>query len=287
MSVNVKEGPSARLARQMIGRANASAPAQERKRVMALPHPDRQPAPTPGMERDMKDLARAEEALRATREAKGPRSRRRHLEVLIATIARRVEAARRDQLDRAYAADAVAESVTLAVSRGEEVAEVETEVSDWARDEHGAMLRVRGKPTLKTEKARAARMVSRAGLAIAWERGALDGGSVSGDRLYEVGKKYRRCVEKAEGRRTPNRDGPKVDCDVQVDPGRDYRAEAARDLAAMRAGLTPMERQVLDLVCGLDHSVGGTARVLGLHSRKVEEALRTGLHKAGEELLWW
>lgn len=260
----------------------------ERRRAKSLPHPDKLPPLTPGQARDLRDLERAEALLAEAKQQRSPKAKRRGLEALIATISRRVEAARKDQLDRVYAAEAVAETVGLAVARGEEVAEVETEVSDWARDEHGAMIRARGKPTLKTEKARAARMVSRSGFAAAWERGALDGAKVSGDRLYELGKKYRRAVERVEGRRTPNRDAPKVDCgEARNEQDRDLQAEAAADLAWMRAGLTSRERLVLDMVCGLDHSVRATEGVLRMDRRTVTVALRSGLVRAGFDLMWW
>src|SRR5690606_23816020 len=147
----------------------------ERRRAKSLPHPDKLPPITPGLARDLRDLERAEAALAEARKGGSPKARRRSLEVLIATIARRVEAARRDQLDRAYAEAAVAESVGLAKGRGEEVAEVETEVADWLRDERGAMVREEGRPVLRVERAKAPRMLSRSGLSTAYERGALDG----------------------------------------------------------------------------------------------------------------
>lgn len=270
---------------------------QYRRMVKNLPHPDRQPAPTAALVRMLRDLDAIEHQGRLARTAvdQSKKARNGRATATVRAHARRceerarklrieIDAERQKQLATVWAANAVSESEALAEIRGEQVSRIETEVSDWERDAHGGMVRFRGQPRLKTERARTPRILR--GLALAFERGALDGAPASGDRLYEVGKRYGRSFERANSLRTPDPNAVKVD-HSKPEPERSIAAEAIDDLTSMRSGLDGEQEIVLDLICGLDHTITQTAAIMGGRKSTAEERLRMGLYRAGEGLLWW
>lgn len=268
----------------------------QRARARRLNAPARPPEPSPARKAAERDLDRCVEALgevsaamaqAMTRgaTAKALRRRRASLEVMRRHIERRLHDLITAEGEAHWRGYAIPETTDLAMARGEEVVETPTEVSDWARDQHGGMLRERGEPILVTEQARAPRVLSRVGLTQAWARGALDGGPVGGDQLHEVGKRYRRAYERANRMRTRDRDAP-----VTGDPPRDDRqsivAQAMDELQAMRSGQTARAVRVMDLVCGQDMAITAAARLLQCHRVTAAKVLREALTRAGEALLW-
>lgn len=197
-------------------------------------------------------------------------------------LASAVEAERTRQIDTTWAIKAVAESAALALARGEEVETVETEVTKWRVDRHGVTKRKRGEPILDVEVARATRVMSRTGLALAFARGHLDGGRVSAEALFFVGGKYREAYEASIALRTPDRDEgapsaprckPSAGISQQV-------LEAGETLKALRSGLNRRQIKVLDLICGRDMAVKAAADIMRAGVPSIRRTLVKALSEA-------
>jgi hypothetical protein len=195
--------------------------------------------------------------------------------LLVIGVGKRVEA-RVDAEDVRNATDA---AMVLEISRGGEVDDVDTYVSDFIRDEHGALVHGEdGLPALRTEMATARRVNNRSGLKVAYVKGYLDGDRVSADDLYEEGKRYAENYRTAESMRS----GERTETHMAPGSGAPQVAifAASAELRIMRAGLTAKKLAVLDLICGLDHSIRATAEGLRAGAPSVVRALRGGLAQA-------
>lgn len=193
-----------------------------------------------------------------------------------------VEAERTRQIDTTWAIKAVAESAALALARGEEVETVETEVSKWRVDRHGVTKRKRGEPILDVEVARATRVMSRTGLALAFARGHLDGGRISAEALFFIGGKYRDAYEASVALRTPDRDeGAPSAPRCKPSPGVSQQVlEASEVLSTLRAGLNRRQVKVLDLVCGQDMAIRAAADAMKAGVPSVRRTLVKALSEA-------
>ena len=197
-------------------------------------------------------------------------------------LASAVEAERTRQIDTTWAIKAVAESAALALARGEEVETVETEVTKWRVDRHGVTKRKRGEPVLDVEVARATRVMSRTGLALAFARGHLDGGRVSAEALYFVGGKYREAYEASVALRTPDRDeGAPSAPRCKPSPGISQQVlEAGETLKALRSGLNRRQIKVLDLICGRDMAIKAAADLMRAGVPSIRRTLVGALSEA-------
>lgn len=197
-------------------------------------------------------------------------------------LASAVEAERTRQIDTTWAIKAVAESAALALARGEEVETVETEVTKWRVDRHGVTKRKRGEPILDVEVARATRVMSRTGLALAFARGHLDGGRVSAEALFFVGGKYREAYEASVALRTPDRDeGAPSAPRCKPSPGVSQQVlEAGETLKALRSGLNRRQIKVLDLICGRDMAIKAAADLMRAGVPSIRRTLVKALSEA-------
>lgn len=108
--------------------------------------------------------------------------------------------ARERQLGEHWAHMAITETVELAQGRGEPYHEEATEVLEWIRDKHGAIVRDEdGMPLLRGEKARA-RRTNRNGLMLLRDKGAISG------HAYEVGLWYSQVCADAQVARISGRE---------------------------------------------------------------------------------
>lgn len=280
--------------------------ADEYRRAKALNAPLEQPEIGPTLERDLKALERAQgEALLARAEADVAREggdNKAHKLALaklktaqgkIRVLRRDIDAARNAQIDRRWAEQATAETLTLDKVRGDESEEEDTEVPEWVRDpESGGLLKGDdGLPVLRVERATTRRALSRSGLDLAFVRGDLGEGTQTPMRLREIGRRYAAAYEAAAARLTPEANEVRG---TGVPEPQLSTLMAWLDLAIMRGErelegvelrrLSPKQRGVLDRVCGLGLTIGASAREMRAGVPSVRRALRAGLETAGENL---
>lgn len=254
--------------------------AQLTARTLAM-QPARVPEPDKVTKRRLRRLDEAVDARRAALQAKD-RAGVAAANSTIRALEREIRERRCDQLEQDWRDKAALESVVQANARGDEIEEVETLVTDWARDEQGVKKLWKGEPKLVDEPARALRIVERTGLRSAFERGFLDGGRVRAEKLYEVGKRYRDAYELVStyGAGTSNPEGGHTARSSATAGPADERIEAAKDLATFRLGLTARQKRVLDLVCGQDMAIKAAAKAIAAGIPATKKLLINGLTEA-------
>ncbi|HXQ16839.1 MAG TPA: hypothetical protein VN814_19670 [Caulobacteraceae bacterium] len=170
----------------------------------------------------------------------------------------------------------LAETSSLALSRGEEVRSETVRLAVAQFDEHGARIVRHGLPLYRQETHARVRITSRGGLQLAFERGDLDGGRVKAERLHETGKAYRWAFETASALTTSPRNlaaiGGRSPLRASAGP-QDAVFAAGEILRIFRADLTARQVVVLDSVCGLDSTVRATALLLRADARTVRRLL--------------
>lgn len=179
----------------------------------------------------------------------------------------------------------LAETSSLALSRGEEVRSETVRTAEPMYDEHGARLVKDGAPLYRRETVTRVRIASRGGLQLAFDRGDLDGGSWRAERLLDLGRTYRWAFEAATGLTTPERNLSPISSrsPLRASAGpQDSVFAAGETLRTCRAGLTPRQCAALDRVCGLDLTIRATALALGADPRSIRKALVEGLSRAAE-----
>jgi hypothetical protein len=177
----------------------------------------------------------------------------------------------------------LAETSSLALSRGEEVKSESVRIAVALVDEHGARIVRKGLPVYRQETVSRVRILSRGGLQLAFDRGDLDGGSAKGERLFETGKSYRWAYETSVSLNTPQRNMAPVTAraPLRASAGPQEAVFAAGEmLRIFRDGLSRREIIVLDQVCGLDQSIRATALALRADPRTIRRALLEGLTRA-------
>lgn len=167
--IAARQGEAA--ARQHLRRQATVRRQEERRRAEHLNDATRAPDLASEVQRDLKRLAAAEaEAAKARDEANDARARRDHKAHRAAVARERdaygrirllrkaIDTARTRQVDARWASQAIGETEALAKARGEKLAEEQTAVSDWLRDEEtGVRIMEGGLPVLGTERAKAKR----------------------------------------------------------------------------------------------------------------------------------
>ena len=179
----------------------------------------------------------------------------------------------------------LAETSSLALSRGEAVKSETVRIAVALTDEHGAPIVRRGLPLYRQETVTRMRIVSRGGLQLAFDRGDLDGAPIKAERLLETGRTYRWAFETASALTTPARNLAVVGARAPLKTGagpQDAVFAAGELLRVFRAGLTAREIVVLDQVCGLDLTVRAAALALKADPRTVRRALVEALAAATE-----
>lgn len=177
----------------------------------------------------------------------------------------------------------LAETSSLALSRGEEVRSETVRTAEPMLDEHGARVVKDGAPLYRRETVTRVRIASRGGLQLAFDRGDLDGGPSKGERLLDAGRSYRWAFEAATGLTTPERNLSPISSrsPLRASAGPQDRVFVAGEmLRTCRAALTPRQCSVLDRVCGLDMTIRATALALGADPRSIRKALVEGLTRA-------
>lgn len=294
------------LAREQRRRQRHWREVEDRRRAARLNAPLAEPDPEPAVQRDLKALTRAEDdATRARADADAAwrrDDRPAHKEALgrlkaaqsrIQTLRLAINAARTAQIDRRWVESAKGETEALAKARGEEVEDEDTEVAEWLRDpESGALVKGDdGLPVLKTEKARARRVLTRTGLDRAFVRGDLGDGTRTPVRLREIGRAYAAAYQAAMAMLTPQSQevrGTGI-------PEPQMATLSAGDLLAVMRGdkviegvqltrLSRKQRAILDRVCGNGEAVGMAARAIKSGVPSAVRALRHGLEVAGENI---
>ena len=181
-----------------------------------------------------------------------------------------------ERLEGQSLAARLAETSSLAVSRGEQVRTETVRIAVPLVDEHGARIVRRGLPLYRQETVTRTRILSRGGLQLAFERGDLDGGPVKAERLLQTAKAYRWAFETATSLTTPARNlapvGPRAPLKAGAGP-QDTVFAAGEMLRVFRAGLTARKVAVLDRVCGLDLTIRAAALALKADPRTVRTAL--------------
>jgi hypothetical protein len=188
------------------------------------------------------------------------------------------------RLESSSLAARLAETSSLALSRGEEVKSETVRIAAPLIDEHGARVVNCGLPLYRQETVTRMRVVSRGGLQLAFERGDLDGGAVKAERLLETGKAYRWAYETASALTTPARNLATVGARVPLKAGagpQDAVFAAGELLRVFRGGLAARQVAVLDRVCGLDITVRAAALALKADHRTIRKALIEALAAAG------
>lgn len=284
----------------MAGRAVSAAETSEQKRRRLLEQSQRAaklnaPMRNPSLARLMRVKRRAAaahmahaERLRAAAPGKLERKLIRRLEAKARDLLEGAEEARITELDQDRLYGEAKETILLAQARGEEVLAYEAETAEIARDEHGAVIRhkrgsKRGLPVLVYDTGLRAKKLTGIEHAIAsgYLQGARGPGQV--ERLRATADQYGEAYEIDEGQRSGKAGfgegggggfGPKG---VQL-----KAVEAGETLAIMRAGMSPRERRVLDLVCGEQMRAREAATVMGAGFPATVRALRGGLKLAGE-----
>jgi hypothetical protein len=179
----------------------------------------------------------------------------------------------------------LAETSSLALSRGEEVRSEIVRLAVAQFDEHGARIVRNGLPLYRQETHTRVRVASRGGLQLAFERGDLDGGRIKAEHLNETGKAYRWAFETASALTTPARNlapiGGRSPLRASAGP-QDAVFAAGEILRVFRAGLTLRQHAVLDQVCGRDATVRATCLLLKADIRTVRRILVEALTIATE-----
>lgn len=279
---------------------------QERRRVAEQNAAASPPPPDHAIQRDLRALAQAEaDAVKARADADAAwklDGRPGHREAMarlksaqgrIRVLRRDIDAARQAQIDRRWAETANDESEALAKLRGEDIEEEATEVPEWVRDpETGALAKGEdGQPVLRTDRARAKRVLSRSGLDLAFVKGDLGEGVHNPVRLREIGRAYAAAYQAASAQLTPDAHEvrgtgipePQLATLAHWNALAIMRGErAAPGVQLVR--LSPKQRGVLDRVCGRGLSVGAAAREMKASVPSVRRALRAGLDVAGENI---
>jgi hypothetical protein len=179
----------------------------------------------------------------------------------------------------------LAETSSLALSRGEEVRAETVRISVPQFDEHGARIVRHGLPLYRQETHTRVRIASRGGLQLAFERGDLDGGPIKAERLYETAKAYRWAFETASALTTPSRDLSPISgrSPLRASAGPQDAVFAAGEIRRIfRAGLSARQAAVLDQVCGCDLTVRATSLALKSDVRTVRRQLVEALCLATE-----
>jgi hypothetical protein len=228
-----------------------------------------------GLSRDeLRRLAKAERKLASPDPSQSAAGRRE-----IQDLERR----RLERLEGQNLAARLAETSSLARSRGEEVRAESVRIAVPLVDEHGARVVQRGLPVYRQETVARVRVVSRGGLQLAFDRGDLDGGPVKAERLLDIGKTYRWAFEAATALTTPERNLAPVSsrAPLKASAGPQERVFAAGELLRVfRAGLTARQVAVLDRVCGWDLTARAAAIDLKADPRSARKALIEGLTQA-------
>jgi hypothetical protein len=228
---------------------------------------------------DAEDLTRDElrQLAKATRKLT-------HLESAQSDSGRRtikdIERHRLERLESLSLAARLAETMSLARARGEEVRSERVRIAVPLIDEHGARVVRRGLPAYRAETATRVRIVSRGGLQLAFERGDLDGGLTKAERLVETGQAYRWAYEASVALATPQRTLSPVSSRTAVrasDGPQEQVFRAGELLRRFRHGLSVRQVAVLDRVCGLDMTVRTAAVSLKADPRSARKALLEGL----------
>src|SRR5580698_6354656 len=170
-----------------------------------------------------------------------------------------------ERLESQSLAARLAETSSLALSRGEEVRSETVRLAVAQFDEHGVRVVRHGLPLYRQETHTRVRVASRGGLQLAFERGDLDGGRIKAERLNETGKAYRWAFETASALITPARNlapiGGRSPLRASAGP-QDAVFAAGEILRIFRADLTARHVAILDRVCGLDSTIRATAQAL-------------------------
>jgi hypothetical protein len=188
-----------------------------------------------------------------------------------------------ERLEGQRLAARLAETSSLALSRGEEVRSETVRIPVPLIDEHGARIVRRGLPLYRQETVTRMRILSRGGLQLAFERGDLDGGPMQAERLLETGKAYRWAFETASALTTPARNLAVIGARAPLRAGagpQDAVFAAGELLRVFRGGLATRQVAVLNRVCGLDMTVRATALALRADPRTVRKAFVEGLAAA-------
>jgi hypothetical protein len=181
-----------------------------------------------------------------------------------------------ERLEGQSLAARLAETSSLALSRGEVVRSETVRLAVAQFDEHGARLVRHGLPLYRQETHTRVRIASRGGLELAFERGDLDGGRIKAERLHETGKAYRRAFETASALTTPARNLAPINgrSPLRSNAGpQDAVFAAGEILRLLRTNLTARQTVVLDSVCGRDATVRATALLLKADARTVKRTL--------------
>jgi hypothetical protein len=225
---------------------------------------------------DLRRLAKAERKLTSPDRAQSV-SGHREIQDLERRRCERVE-------DQSLAAR-LAETSSLALSRGEEVKSESVRLAVPIRDEHGARVVRHGLPLYRQETHTRVRVASRGGLQLAFERGDLDGGRLKADRLHETGKAYRWAFETSSALTTPERNLAPISSrsPLRASAGPQYAVFAAGEiLRVFRADLTARQVVVLDRVCGLEMTIRATSLALRADARSIRRLLVEALTIATE-----
>ena len=194
-----------------------------------------------------------------------------------------IERRHADRLEGQSLAARLAETSSLALSRGEQVKSETVRIAVPLVDEHGARIVRRGLPLYRQETVTRMRILSRGGLQLAFDRGDLDGGPIKAERLLETAKAYRWAYETASALTTPVRNLAVVGARTPLKAGagpQDAVFAAGELLRVFRGGLTARHVVVLDRVCGLDLTVRAAALALKADPRTVRRALVEALAAA-------
>ena len=190
-----------------------------------------------------------------------------------------------ERLEGQSLAARLAETSSLALSRGEEVRSETVRLAVAQFDERGARIVRHGLPLYRQETHTRVRIASRGGLQLAFERGDLDGGRIKAERLNETGKAYRWAFETASALTTPARDlapiGGRSALRASAGP-QDAVFAAGEILRIFRANLTARQVAVLDSVCGCDATARATCLQLKADLRTVRRLLVEALTIATE-----
>jgi hypothetical protein len=188
-----------------------------------------------------------------------------------------------ERLEGQSLATRLAETSSLALSRGEEVRSETVRIAVPLTDEHGARIVRRGLPLYRQETVTRMRILSRGGLQLAFDRGDLDGGPVKAERLLETGKAYRWAYETATSLTTPARNLAVVGARAPLRAGagpQDAVFAAGELLRVFRGGLTARQVAALDRVCGLDMTIRAAGLALKADPRTVRRLLVEALAAA-------
>lgn len=245
----------------------------------------------PGISERVADKLEAAEVSRdkaARLRTQGPKVHRREITDHLAA-ARRLEleahALHAQEQDDTWRYGAVAETIGLAMERGEDVDHETVEMETLIKGEFGEQLYHRkgeqkGEPVVRVDRVH--RTVIRTGLGYAYEKGHLSAphgepGLPKEQALFVTGCMYAeayevsvgRCGSNGEGSGGAGAKGPQVRI-----------VEAGETLAIMRRGLKPRQLKVLDRVCGDGVRARQVATEMNAGFPATSRALRGGLSRA-------